>query len=71
MAEVTIENSQLRLVYELGDDENGKMQFRTKNYNNIKVAATADGLLAAGFAISGLQNTPVSYVKRNDLQHLG
>lgn len=71
MAEVTIENSQLRLVYEVGDDEKGKMQYRTKSYNNIKVDAKADGLLAAAFAISGLQNTPVASVKRNELQHLG
>lgn len=71
MAEVAIESSQLRLVYELGEDGNGRMQYRTKNYNNIKVDAEAAGLLAAAFAISSLQETPVASVKRNELQFLG
>ncbi|WP_078379723.1 DUF1659 domain-containing protein [Sutcliffiella halmapala] len=71
MAEVTIENTQLRLVYELGEDGNGRMQYRTKNYNNIKADAQVEGLLAAAFAISSLQETPVASVKRNELHFIG
>ncbi|CAG9621201.1 DUF1659 domain-containing protein [Sutcliffiella rhizosphaerae] len=70
MAQHVVENVQLRLMYELGEDDNGKLIYRTKNYNNIKVDAETAGLLQAAEAISSLQETPVSTVKRSELHFL-
>ncbi|WP_404458578.1 DUF1659 domain-containing protein [Sutcliffiella horikoshii] len=41
MADYAVENVQLRLMYELGEDDKGNLLFRSKNYNNIKVDAEA------------------------------
>ncbi|MGD6774574.1 MULTISPECIES: DUF1659 domain-containing protein [Bacillaceae] len=71
MADYAVENVQLRLMYELGEDEKGNLLFRSKNYNNIKVDAEATALLEAAGAISGLQATPVSNVRRSELHYLG
>lgn len=66
MAEALIQGSQLRIVFEAGVDEHGKLQFKTKNYNNIKPSATADELLQATNAIIGLQRLSLDKVERND-----
>jgi len=66
MAEALITGSQLRIVFEDGVDEFGKLQFKTKNYNNIKPSATADELLQAANAIIGLQSLSLDKVERND-----
>ncbi|QFT89820.1 hypothetical protein FIU87_14245 [Bacillus sp. THAF10] len=71
MAEFAVENVQLRLMYELGEDEKGKLMYRTKNYNNIRVQAEPASLLQAAGAISGLQTSPVYRVKRSELHFLG
>ncbi|KMJ60098.1 hypothetical protein AB685_04475 [Bacillus sp. LL01] len=71
MADYAVENVQLRLMYELGEDDKGKLMYRTKNYNNVKVDAEAAELLQAAGAISGLQTTPVSNVRRSELHFLG
>lgn len=71
MADYAVENVQLRLMYELGEDDKGKLLYRSKNYNNIKVDAEAAALLQAAEAISNLQTTPVSNVRRSELHFLG
>ncbi|WP_404443573.1 DUF1659 domain-containing protein [Sutcliffiella horikoshii] len=71
MADYAVENVQLRLMYELGEDDKGKLLYRSKNYNNIKVDAEASALLQAAEAISNLQITPVSNVRRSELHFLG
>ncbi len=71
MADYAVENVQLRLMYELGEDDKGNLLFRSKNYNNIKVDAEATALLQAAGTISGLQTTPVSNVRRSELHYLG
>ncbi|MGY3715176.1 DUF1659 domain-containing protein [Sutcliffiella cohnii] len=68
MAQAVLENTQLRLIFEVGLDEHGNVQFKTKNYNNIAIDATNEGLIAAAQAISSLQVHPLDAVKRNDLQ---
>lgn len=71
MADYAVENVQLRLMYELGEDDKGNLMYRTKNYNNVKVDAEVTALLQAVGAISELQTTPVSNVRRSELHFLG
>jgi len=66
MAEALITGSQLRIVFEDGVDEFGKLQFKTKNYNNVKPSATADQILQAANAIIGLQSLPLDKIERNN-----
>ena len=66
MAQTLIQNSQLRLIFELGTDENGKMKYKNKNFNNIKTSATAEQLLSVAQAIASLQIYPLTQVERND-----
>jgi hypothetical protein len=69
MAQAVIQASQLRLVFELGIDENGKMKYKNKNFNNIKMNAQADQLFSVAQAIASLQIHPLAQVERND-KHL-
>ena len=66
MASTYIQGVQLRLVLELGADEEGKMQYRSKNYNNIKPEATAEQLFAVAQAITALQTLPLNTIEKND-----
>jgi hypothetical protein len=69
MAQALIQASQLRLVFELGTDENGKMKYKNKNFNNIKTSATAEQLLSVAQAVASLQIYPLAQVERTD-KHL-
>lgn len=71
MAQAFISDSQLRLVFETGVDAEGKMTYRNKNFNNIKVAATTDGLFAVAQGLVSLQQYPLSVIERNDKYLLG
>ncbi|MFY0759384.1 DUF1659 domain-containing protein [Metabacillus dongyingensis] len=66
MAETIILDSQLRLVFDMGMDEKGEQVFKYKNYNNVKTTSTAEQLLQAATAITGLQTQILSHVERND-----
>ena len=66
MAQQVLIDSQLRLVFDMGMDENGKTIFKNKNYNNVKTSATADQLLQAAQAIAGLQTETLALVERNN-----
>lgn len=66
MAETIILDSQLRLVFEAGVNEKGEPVFKSKNYNNVKTSATAEQLLEAANAITGLQTQSLAFVERND-----
>jgi hypothetical protein len=70
MADFVVENVQLRLMYELGLDEDGNVKYQTKNYNNIKVNAEATALVRAAQAIASLQTKPVSSVRRSEMHFL-
>ncbi|WP_250886544.1 DUF1659 domain-containing protein [Bacillus sp. SM2101] len=70
MAQAIITDSQLRVIYDLGIDEEGKQIFRNKNYNNVKTQATTDELYTAAEAIISLQENEVHRVERNDSQQL-
>ncbi|WP_200894687.1 DUF1659 domain-containing protein [Bacillus alveayuensis] len=69
MAQTIIQSSQLRLVFELGTDEDGKMKYKNKNFNNIKTDAAPEQLLSVAQAIASLQIYPLARVERND-KHL-
>jgi hypothetical protein len=69
MAQTIIQSSQLRLVFELGTDEDGKMKYKNKNFNNIKTDAAPEQLLSVAQAIASLQIYPLAQVERND-KHL-
>ncbi|MBM7606330.1 hypothetical protein JOC75_004378 [Metabacillus crassostreae] len=66
MANQVLLDSQLRLVFDMGVDEKGKIIFKNKNYNNIKTSATADELLSVAQAIVSLQTETLSSVERNN-----
>ena len=66
MAQAILQDSQLRLVYEVGVDENGEMQYKNKNYNNIKTAAATNDLFSVAQAIVGLQGYTLDSLERND-----
>jgi hypothetical protein len=71
MAQAFISDSQLRLVFETGVDAEGKLTYKSKNFSNIKTAATTDGLYAVAQSIVSLQQYPVSAIERNDKHLLG
>lgn len=70
MATTVLLDSQLRIVFDMGLDENGKQIYKTKNYNNIKTSATADEFLQVAQAIVSLQPETLAYVERNDSQQV-
>jgi hypothetical protein len=71
MAQAIISDSQLRLVFDMGVDENGKVIYKNKNFSNIKTSATTDGLFAVAQGLVSLQQHPVSAIERNDTHLLG
>jgi hypothetical protein len=71
MAQSIISDSQLRLVFDMGVDENGKAIYKNKNFSNIKTSATTDGLFAVAQGLVSLQQHPVSAIERNDTNLLG
>ncbi|WP_010281108.1 DUF1659 domain-containing protein [Bacillus timonensis] len=61
-----IQDTQLRLVFETGVDEKGKVIYKNKNYNNINPSATADQLYSVAVAIEKLQSLQLFNIERND-----
>lgn len=70
MATASLIDTQLRLVLEVGVDENGKSIFRSKNFNNVKTSATPDALFAIALALAPLQQHNLFAVERNDSSDL-
>jgi hypothetical protein len=71
MATAMISDSQLRLVFDMGVDAEGKPVYKNKNFSNIKTTATTDGLFAVAQGLAGLQQYPVTSIERNDKNLLG
>ncbi|MGY0693870.1 DUF1659 domain-containing protein [Virgibacillus sp. FSP13] len=60
-------DSSLRLVLDDGADVlTGKPIYKTKSFNNVKTAATADQLYAIAHAIAPLQERPLYNIERRD-----
>lgn len=56
MAEFTLKNAGLRLVYDDGLTLDGKPKRKSKTYNGIANDATAEQVLQAVMALSGLSS---------------
>ncbi|WP_243291685.1 DUF1659 domain-containing protein [Bacillus sp. FJAT-47783] len=70
MAMTQLMDTQLRLVFQNGVDEEGKPKLKNKNFNNVDTTATADQLYAAAQAIASLQKKPLVAIERNDSQQI-
>ncbi|WP_430790386.1 DUF1659 domain-containing protein [Virgibacillus flavescens] len=71
MAISNLENSTLRLVFNDGvDGITGKEIFKSKSFNNVKLAATADQLYAISIALEPLQQRVLFKIERNDSSEL-
>ncbi|MFL6559027.1 MAG: DUF1659 domain-containing protein [Bacillus sp. (in: firmicutes)] len=54
MAQALLEGTKLRLVFEVGMDEDAKPIFRAKTFSNVKTDATVEQLSQAAQAITVL-----------------
>jgi hypothetical protein len=66
MAQATLVDSNLRLVFETGVNEKGEPIFKGKMYSNLKHEATSDQLYQTAQALSILCNDPLYTVERTD-----
>jgi hypothetical protein len=53
MAQAIISDSQLRLVFDMGVNAEGKAIYKNKNFSNIKTTATTDGLFSVAQGLVG------------------
>jgi hypothetical protein len=70
MARAIIATSKLRLVFQVGMDDDGKPHLKAKTFNNIQKLATADQLLQAAQAVINLSNETLSSIERVDSSEL-
>jgi hypothetical protein len=66
MAQATLVDSNLRLVYETGVNEKGEPIFKGKMYSNLKHEATVEQIFQTAQAISTLCLDPLYTVERSD-----
>jgi hypothetical protein len=66
MAQATLVDSNLRLVFETGVNEKGEPIFKGKMYSNLKQEATTGQIYQAAQALSVLCNDPLYTVERSD-----
>lgn len=67
MAVADLMSTQLRLVFEDGEDMiTGETLYKSKSFNNVKTSATADQLYAVATALAGLQQRPLYLIQRKD-----
>jgi hypothetical protein len=64
MAQAVVTASKLRLVFQVGMDDEGKPVLKAKTFNNIQKSATPDQLLRAAQALIGLSNDTLSNIER-------
>ena len=64
MANVLVTSNQLRLEFENGMTETGKMKVKAKTFSNIRSDATDDNLLVAAKAIDGLTSKALHKTKK-------
>ena len=67
MAAFELTKSTLQLVLNDGTDlKTGMPVYKTKSFNNVKLAATADQLHTVAHALAGLQERPLYNIVRRD-----
>jgi hypothetical protein len=64
MAQAVVTALKLRLVFQVGMDDEGKPVLKAKTFNNIQKSATPDQLLQAAQALIGLSNDTLSNIER-------
>jgi hypothetical protein len=64
MAQAVVTASKLRLVFQVGMDDEDKPILKAKTFNNIQKSATPDQLLQAAQALIGLSNDTLSNIER-------
>ncbi|SEP78126.1 Protein of unknown function [Virgibacillus subterraneus] len=71
MAVAQMVNTRMSLILDDGIDEvSGKQLFKTKSFNNVKIAATADQLYSIANAVVVLQQRPLLSIERKDSSEL-
>lgn len=65
MAMEVMNDSQLRIEYNVGVDGKGEPIYKAKNYNNLKTSATPNGIQAVSQVIASLQQHTLASVQRN------
>ncbi|MEH7179182.1 DUF1659 domain-containing protein [Neobacillus vireti] len=66
MAQAVIATSKLRLVFQVGMDDDGKPLLKAKTFSNIHKSATPDQMLQAAQAIIGLSGDTLRNIERID-----
>ncbi len=66
MAQALLTGTKLRLVFQVGMDEEGKPILKSKTFSNVKKESTTDQLFQAATAISALTNDMLNNLERND-----
>jgi hypothetical protein len=66
MAQAVVTSSKLRLVFQVGMDDEGKPVLKAKTLSNIQKSATADQLFQAAQALISLSNDTLSNIERVD-----
>lgn len=66
MALINLMQSNMRLIYENGFDDEGFAIFKARSYNDINTDATPDQIYAAAHAIATLSALQLYTVERSD-----
>jgi len=66
MATAVIATTKLRIVFQVGMDDDGKPLLKAKTFSNIQKSATPDQLLQAAQAYVDLSNDTLSNIERVD-----
>lgn len=67
MAIAQVVGSRMTLILDDGDDIfTGKTIYKSKSFNNVKPAATADQLYSIAVTVAGLQECPLYNIQRKD-----
>jgi hypothetical protein len=66
MAQATLVDTNLRLVFEAGVNEQGKPVYKNKTYSNVQMTATTDQLFQAATALAALSSDTFYTIERND-----
>nr|WP_263324635.1 DUF1659 domain-containing protein [Neobacillus sp. Marseille-Q6967] len=70
MAQALLTGTKLRIVYQVGLDDEGKPVMKAKTFNNVKRDATVDQLWLAAEAIFNLSADTLSNVEKIDSSDL-
>lgn len=70
MAQALLTGTKLRIVYQVGMDDEGKPVMKAKTFNNVKRDATVDQLWLASEAIFNLSADTLSNVEKIDSSDL-